>query len=103
MPDLTAFERITSLVEAVEKDDTVASALPVQDRLTVALTLNRADLLVDFTMLEAMERLGADMLASALATQRARSGQRIISYALPSRAADLRALGQRPRPREVGE
>jgi hypothetical protein len=103
MPNRTAIEKITSLVEAVEKYDTVAGALPVRDRLAVALTLNRADLLVDFTMLEAIERLGPDVVAAALATQRARSSQRIISYALPARAADLRALGQRPGPREVSE
>ena len=51
-------ERIERLIRRVEVDPQSIGMLSVGERLAVALVLDRKDLLGDFTMLEAVERLG---------------------------------------------
>jgi hypothetical protein len=63
---------IAHLVAAVEMDGTRLAGLSTDERIAVALVLNRVDLLEELTVLEAVERLGAGGLRAALSVQRMR-------------------------------
>jgi hypothetical protein len=90
---------ILSHVLAVEKYEATFEALAIDERLAVALALNRPDLLRDYTMLEAVERLGPAWTKAALSVQRTHIGGRnfLITYtqrATP--AGGLRVVATNP-------
>jgi hypothetical protein len=68
-----AADRILYMVEAVHADERRIGVLSTGEQLAVALVLDRPDLFPHggYTMLEAVERLGAEWFRAALAVQRA--------------------------------
>jgi hypothetical protein len=70
-------ETILTMVERVEADERRIGVLSTGEALAVALVLDRKDMLEvrngGYTMLEAVERLGADWFRAALIVQRART------------------------------
>jgi hypothetical protein len=60
------------VVDEVERNPAVFATLRTEQRLMVALVLNRFDLLQDFTILEAVHWLGEDRVEMALAVQKTR-------------------------------
>jgi hypothetical protein len=63
-------ERIAALVERVRADEGALGKLSTGEALAAVLVLDRKDLLGDYTMLEAVERLGDEWFRAALAVQR---------------------------------
>lgn len=72
MNDIEA--RIAHMVESVEQDEARIGVLSTGEQIAVAMVMNRMDLLPRgySTMLEAVERLGADWFRAALQVQRSR-------------------------------
>ena len=68
-------ERIESMVRAVEADPEHIGVLSTGEKIAVALVLDRVDLFPrgNYTILEAVDRLGPDWLRAAIAAQKARS------------------------------
>jgi hypothetical protein len=63
-------ERIAALVERVRADEGALGKLSTGEALAAVLVLDRKDLLGDYTMLEAVERLGDEWFRAAVAVQR---------------------------------
>jgi hypothetical protein len=63
-------ERIAALVERVRADEGELGKLSTGEALAAVLVLDRKDLLGDYTMLEAVERLGEEWFRAALTVQR---------------------------------
>jgi hypothetical protein len=63
-------ERIATLVERVRADEGALGKLSTGEALAAVLVLDRKDLLGDYTMLEAVERLGDEWFRAALTVQR---------------------------------
>src|SRR5262245_62118877 len=63
-------ERIAALVERVRADEGALGKLSTGEAPAAVLVLDRKDLLGDYTMLEAVERLGDEWFRAALAVQR---------------------------------
>jgi methyl coenzyme M reductase beta subunit len=63
-------EQIRAQVRMVAKDEPSIGILSTGERLAVALVLNRFDMLAGYTMIEAVERLGADWFRAAQDVQR---------------------------------
>jgi hypothetical protein len=63
-------EQIAGLVERVRADESQLSKLSTGEALAAVLVLDRKDLLGDYTMLEAVERLGTEWFRAALTVQR---------------------------------
>lgn len=74
MTNTPLVERILQMVEAVERDPPHISVYSTQERIAVALVLDRRDLLHIHwgTILESVERLGPDWFQAALLAQRMR-------------------------------
>jgi hypothetical protein len=67
-------EQIAILVERVRADEGQLSRLAIGEALAAVLVLDRKDLLGDYTMLEAVERLGTEWFRAALTVQRSLAG-----------------------------
>ena len=63
------------MTAAVEKDEAQIGVLSTGEAIAVALVLDRPELFPkgDYTILEAIDRLGDEWLRAALAVQKARS------------------------------
>ena len=73
MPLSSTAETIQKLVENVQEDEKRIGVLSTGEQLAVALVLDRKDLLEAFqyTMLEAVNRLGLEWMNAAIEVQRA--------------------------------
>lgn len=67
---MSAVAQITALVRMVVADEASFGVLSTSEKIAVALVLNRADLLNNWTMLSAIDRLGPEWTEAALRVQR---------------------------------
>jgi hypothetical protein len=70
-PNKVRFVRILAQARAVAKNENHIATLSIDERIAVALVLDRPDLLEAGTLLESIERLGPEWTRAALAVQRA--------------------------------
>jgi hypothetical protein len=72
---MSTAEVILKMVEAVAADENCFGVFSTGEKLAVALVMDRKDLLAEvnggYTMLEAVERLGAEWLRAAIIVQKA--------------------------------